>query len=54
MTKTMSGKVPGLVMMTPGDFLHEWVRQGGAASSGDMTSRAWIFASGRAYNTKIP
>src|SRR3989338_4037082 len=27
MAKTMSGKVPGLVIMTPGDFLHELVQQ---------------------------
>ena len=28
MAKTMSGKVPGLVILTPGDFLHKLVRQG--------------------------
>jgi len=27
MTKTVSGKVPGLVILTPGDFLRELVRQ---------------------------
>ena len=28
MAKTMTGKVPGLIILTPGDFLRELVRQG--------------------------